>query len=998
MPLHIELLGKFRITRDTPPIPALSTRLQSLIAYLVLHAGTPIPRHQIAFLFWPDSAESQARTNLRQLLHHLRTAIPDLDIFLDADTQSLTWREASPFTLDTALFEHSPPEAAAALYHGDLLPALYDEWIEPHRRQFAAAYDTLLERLATLAESRRDFDAAIRHAETRLARDPLREAAYQTLIRLHAAKGDRAGALRIYQRCADTLRRELGVDPGAATQRARDLCLTAEPAPAPTPITRTIREIPLLGRDAEWAALVDHHRNAAAGRPAIVVLTGEPGIGKTRLLEELLDHAEHHGESTARASCYAAGQALAYTAVAEWLRSPALRPTMENLPAVEQAQLARVLPEILTQHPDLAPPRPFTEAWQRRHFFEALARAILKAAPPLILAIDDLQWCDPETVEWLQYLIRFDRAARLLIVATARQCPLPEHAVAIPIGPLDHPHTLRLAARLSPGIPDAAAESLYLQTGGNPLFVVESVRAGLPPSGVIPPKVHAVITARLAQLTAAAQQLAGVAAVIGRPFTVDLAAAIDGTPEDAAAAAIDELWKHRVLQQEDSGAYDFTHGCLRDAAYAAVGPARRALLHRRAAEALEALDALNADAVIGQIALHYERAGLPLRAIPCYQRAADLVRRRFAEADAIASLYKALRLLEKLPPTLERERTELDLLLSLGPSLSATQGYASEETGKVYSRARLLCELLRESDRYFPVLAGSWSFHVVRTELEVSGAIAGRYLALAEQREDPLLLAAGNFIVGANHYHTGNLRKCRQHLETGCDYQEQSSGAPAFLGFGPEVGVFCHGHLAHALFLMGHADLALEDALRSLARAESLSHPFSLALALAYLASLHQFRDEPEPAMERAEAAATVCRKYGFRYYLSWTPIIAGWARARLGEREAGLTAMLDGYAELRATGACLRAPYYLGLIAQASGWCGDSGAGLRHIAEAREAGARSGEDWIRPELERIHGDLLRQSGHPKEAETCYRNAIRLSRQVGARAWEIRARNALAAF
>ena len=188
----------------------------------------------------------------------------------------------------------------------------------------------------------------------------------------------------------------------------------------------------------------------------------------------------------------------------------------------------------------------------------------------------------------------------------------------------------------------------------------------------------------------------------------------------------------------------------------------------------------------------------------------------------------------------------------------------------------------------------------------------------------------------------------------------------------------------------------MEQSRETVARAESISHPFSLALALAYSAMLHYFRDVPEPAQERAEAAGAVCRRYGFRYYLAWTPILAGWARVRLGDGQAGLAEMLRGFSELRATGAALRAPLYLGLIAQASGVLGDVESGLRYLEQALSLGETTGEKWTQPELLRIQGDLLRQQGQRTQAAVCYRNAIELAKQIGARSWELRAEASLA--
>jgi DNA-binding SARP family transcriptional activator/predicted ATPase len=1009
--LQVELLGGFRMLRGGQAVSGVSTtRLQSLIAYLVLHAGMPVSRQQLAFLFWPDSQEAQARTNLRQLLHNLRAALPEIDQLLHADQQTLCWRPGA-CVVDAALFQHAVEqddlEEAARLYRGDLLPGIYDDWLDAERERFKRQYETALERLTAAAEQRRDLAAAINFAEIRLARDTLREAGYQTLMRLLALKGDRAGALRVYQQCAEVLRHELDVEPGPATRRARDLALyerqpAPEPAPAAAPAPPPQRELPLIGREREWQQLRKIWRRAAAGRPLMVILTGEPGIGKSRLLEELLDLASREGVSTARTTCYAGDRALAYTAAADWLRSPLVRSKWQELPAIQRSQLARVLPEILAEQPDVAPPPPFTEAWQKRHFFEAMARGVLAPRPPLLLAIDDLHWCDPETLEWLQFLLRLDPSTPLLAAATARSEELDslrpllrsDFVSEIALEPLDPEHTGRLASELSTRrIEPADAEALYRQTRGNPLFVVETVRAGLPANGVASAKVHAVIRGRLAKLGAGARDLAGVAAVIGRPFPTELIAGVASLSEDPAVQALDELWQHRILLLDDNGMYDFSHGCLRDVAYDLLGPARRRQLHRRVAEALEASEPAEADALCSQIAAHYERALLPMRAIPHYARAAEVVRRRFAESEAVAYLGKALRLLETLPPSPERDRTELDLLLALGPSLAATQGYASEETGRVYARARLLCEISRQTERSFGVLAGSWTFHAVRAEIEISRDIAQRFLSLAETAADPILLAAGHFCLASSAFHLGSIREALRHVEASLHHQSQSDRP--FFDFGPELGVFCRSYLVHCTCLLGDPDQALEHSRQNVARAVEIAHPFSLALAQAYAAMLHHFRDEPEAARDRAEEVAALCRKYGFRYYLSWTPILAGWAVARLGDPQTGLAEMLRGFADLRATGAGIRAPYYLGLIAEAYGESGDVDRGLAHLSEALALGERTSEAWVRPELQRIQGDLLRRAGRLREAETCYRNAVRLARQMGARAWEQRAESRL---
>ncbi len=307
-------------------------------------------------------------------------------------------------------------------------------------------------------------------------------------MRLRALSGDRAGALRVYHTCATTLQRELGVEPSPATQRAYEQVLQVEAGPEPE--RRMGPSVsPLVGRKDEWVQLQTAWRRSARG-PRFALLLGEAGIGKTRLVEELLHWAERQGIECAYARCYAAEGELAYAPVTALLRARPLPP----LDDVWLSEVARLLPEVLSERPGLPEPRPMTERWQRQRLFEALARAALGDGQPLLLVIDDLHWCDRETLDWLHYLLRFDPGARLLVVGTCRpeeldeDCPFAKtlpvlhrdvRLTEIKLGPLDGQETATLAANVAgKELEPAAAVNLYRETEGNPLFVVETVRAG----------------------------------------------------------------------------------------------------------------------------------------------------------------------------------------------------------------------------------------------------------------------------------------------------------------------------------------------------------------------------------------------------------------------------------------------------------------------------------------------------------------------------------------
>jgi DNA-binding SARP family transcriptional activator len=680
------MLGEFGLTYGGLNVSAVNTpRLQALLAYLILHRHAPQARRHLAFLFWPDSTETQARTNLRHLLHELLHALPDAERFLWTDTQTAQWRPDGPYKLDVAEFDAasaSDQEAdlrrAIGLYHGDLLPNCYEDWIAPERERLRLAYAAALERLIALTEDRRDLTTAIMYARRLLEHDPCHEPAFRSLMRLHTLNGDRAAALHTYHACVTVLRRELGVPPDAATRLLHEQLLNADAAAPPARPLAAI--FPLVGRTAEWAWLQAAWRSATEGRPQMALLVGEAGIGKTRLAEELEVWAARQGILSASARGYAAEGALPYAPVAAWLRARPLPP----LEPVWLTELARVLPELLTAHPTLRAPEPLHQAWQRNRLFEALARGVLCCQRPRLLILNDLHWCDGDTVEWLRYLLRFEPRAPLLVAATLciGESWTPELTALlaalrrdgllteIELGPLDPTATAALVGHvagqpLDPGL----TEPLFQGSEGNPLFVVEMVQAGLAQSSAagreretaaharamttaprpLPAKVRQVIEHRLGQLSPAGRQLAELAATIGRQFDFDVLCAAADLADEALVQSLDELRQRRIIREQGDGTYDFSHDKIRETAYNEVSLARRRLLQRRVAQALTRLHADKLDAVSGQIGRHYELAGLPAPAAAHYRRAAEISEQVYANADAMLYYRRALILLDNLP-------------------------------------------------------------------------------------------------------------------------------------------------------------------------------------------------------------------------------------------------------------------------------------------------------------------------------------------------------------
>ncbi len=752
--LDIHLLGEFSLRYSDTVVTSVDTpRLQALLAYLVVHCQAPQPRLQLAVLLWPDSAEGQARTNLRNLLHLLRRALPDADRFIAFGAQALQWRDDAPCTLDIADFEAALTRATQAerdgdetalghalkaavdLYRGDLLPGCYDDWLLAERERLRQAFVRTLGTCVALLERLRDYPAAIQAAEHLLRQDPLHETTYRHLMRLHAVDGDRAGALRSYYRCATMLQQELGVEPSAATRTLYEQLVQGDGHIAASRSTGSPATVQtLVGRQAEWARLQAAWHAASSGQPQLVLVGGEAGIGKTCLAEELVAWAGRQGFATATARCYAAAGTLAYAPVAAWLRARLLPP----LPAVWRSELARVLPELLAEQPDLPPPAPLTEAWQRQRLFEALARGLLGGQQPLLVLIDDLQWCDHDTLEWLSYVLRFDPRARLLVMATVRveevDAGHPVRALVadlerdgrvteLELDPLSAPETAMLATSLAkrPIVPEDAAR-LYAETEGNPLFVVEMVRAGelsrpgaarreahLPATGAasLPPLMHAVIARRLLQLSSQAQELVGVAATIGRTFTFDLLAQARGKDQSAVLQELDELWHRRIVREHGADAYDFSHDKIRIVAYTALSATRRRLLHRRVAQAYETV-AAEPDAVAAQIALHYEQGGCAVQAIPAYRRAAQAARAIYANADAITYLRHGLSLIKTLPRTDRQDANIVLISEELGDMLAVTGQHAAARAAYQAALERVPDALPVHQARLYAKCANTW--------------------------------------------------------------------------------------------------------------------------------------------------------------------------------------------------------------------------------------------------------------------------------------------------
>lgn len=986
--LRVSLLGEQVIADDaTGTVLTRSPRSVALVAHLVVHAGLAQPRRLLAGLFWPDSTDAQALTNLRRELHQLRRVLGDLPS-LAVTGQDLCWRDTPSSRVDVrefdvarraALAAEDPGEAvthaqaALAAYRGELLPGLADDWVLAARAELDRQCVELCDLICRTPAG--DPAAALAAARRRIRLRPLEETGYRTLMGLQADAGDRAGAVSTYHRCASVLERELGVVPAEPTRAALRRLLAR-----PGPEVRRAAATGLVGRAAELARLGERWHAAAAGRAGIVLVRGDAGVGKTRLVTELAGLARAEGAVVATGRCFGSAGGLPLAPVADWLRTPAVQRAAAALDPGWRAEVDRLRPAARPAGDG----HPTVDAWQRLRFFEGLARALTAGGRPVLLVLDNAQWCDEETGAFLAFCLGLMPDAPLLVAGTLRDGDLDPGVAAwtgrlrddgklteLPLRPFDADGTAELGEAVA-GRPLSASDRtlLHAATGGFPLYVVEALRTNAsPPSG----RLDGVLRARLEQPGPAAREVAGLAAAAGRDFTLELLTEASDLDADTVVEAVDELWRRRIVR-EVGGGYDFTHDLLREAAYQQVSPPRRWLLHRRLAQGLELLHAEDPDAVAAQLAEQYARGGRPDRAVEHYRRAAAVAARTFAHAEAIRLLKEALDLVRARPASGNRDRAELDVLEALAGPLNAHQGYSSLELQHVLERSLALAESSGGKESALTALLELWSSRFVQGRTAEAHQAAERALTLLVPGTSAEQGGSAHFIVAGSSLTLGHdPAEALRHFELGAERTRGASSWP--IGTRPDV----HGPAwaAHAHWLLGHDDAAVASSADAIALARRIEQPYSLAIALAYAGITHQMRRDRPALWAAVSELHALCDRYGFAYYREWALVLGGWARGGA----AGLAAAQEGVANLKAEGSFARMPYWLTLVAELA----DPAAARATLDAALAAGEARDDRWWLPEVLRL------RAAHDADPVPRLRAAAELARVQGSVALRRRA-------
>jgi DNA-binding SARP family transcriptional activator/tetratricopeptide (TPR) repeat protein len=993
--LEVRLLGEQRITHDDVG-QVSSTRSIELLAFLVVHAGVPQRRQQLAETLWPDSTEAQARTNLRRELHNLRTTLAG-DPSLEIQSSQLTWHDTATCRVDVRSFEIERRAAAASraagavatslahaqrgieLYRGDLLPGLYHEWVLQARSELLQSCVLLCDWVIEALRAGGEGADAVDIARRRVQLDPLDEAGYRTLMQLQIDAGDRAAAIGTFHRCAELLERELDCSPDPSTtaiveQLVRRHAARESPELPEFPRRRGAAPVPLVGRDGELASLIRLWRRADAGDASVAVVAGEPGVGKTRLVEELAAFVSEEGGVAASARCFGSAGRPPLAPVAQWLGTPAIRSASTALDPEARREIDRLVPHSVRErgassasHPRPESGQPETDGWSRVRFFDGLARAILATGRPTLLVLDDLQWCDSETIAWLGFLLRPSEASRLMIAVTVRPSELSEdrelagalrglrsvtRVADVELAPLDATSTAQLAARLLGQPMHASDEELLLAaTGGYPLYVVEAVQTQprgapqLPPSAL--PDLEGVLHRRLEEVSSEARVVASLAAAIGSDFSLDLLLEASDLDSVSLVDAVDELW-HRRIFVERHGRYDFSHDLLRDAAYASVSTARRWLLHRRVAQGLELLHSDHLGAVAAQLAQQYLLGGRPDRALSFFRQAAEQATAVFANAEAIRHQRRCLELIEDLPEGSDRDARELETLQSMCAPLNAFQGYSSPELQSTLERSVTLADRLGRRDVLVRNLVGLFAVQFVQGHTKASHGLAARALTLSGHDAD--LAGQAHFAFAGSASSLGMLEVAIEHFDIAIGISPDAVS----LVVGTRAEVHSMAWSAHTMWLLGDASEAITRSKSAVEQARGLGQPYTVAVALAYACVTNQLCGQEMALRESVAELRSLCRRHEIAYYGEWGLIIDG----VLARDERGLAQIRLGINSLRSLGTFTRMPFWLSLLGEAL-LALDREEEAMAVLDAAIAAAEQRDDlWWLPEILRRRASL----------------------------------------
>src|SRR5262252_1343849 len=957
--LTVCILGGFSVRAAGKPLIFPTKKSRGLLAYLALGHGQVYAREHLASLLWGDSSDEEARHSLRQALSHLRKALPRArPEILRSDPDGIVLN-LTTLDVDVAAFERfvaeGTPQAlarAVELYRGALLEGLNfkeepcEEWLRAERERLQELAVGALKKLLAHHTETGAGEAAIQIARRLLMLDPHDEAVHRSLMRLYLGQGRRASALQQYQVCLQTLQRELGVEPEAESRLLyQEMLPQRVPAPrmgrpqrAPRPLraSRSTPVAPLVGRAPELDRLNRAMKSAWAGRGQLVAILGEAGIGKTRLLDELIEIALRRGAQVVLGRCYETEQIFPFDPWVNLLRTAIKGHELEGLSPLWQAELSRLLPELgeLGVHPPVS-------AGDQLRLFDAVMGFVRHIATqqPLVLLLDDLHWADEMSLRLLSFIVRRSQGAPILIVGTARDDELEsapllrrifddferdDRLVRLVLSPLDQAQTLELVRALAVSrrgatLPAGLGDQVWAASEGHPFMIVETLREiweGQAPFNAgslpVPQRVRQLVLNRLYRLSDRAKHLASAAAVIGREFQFTLLHRASGMSEVECAAAVEELVRRRVL---DGGGelFDFVHDRVREVTYGKLNVPQRRLLHGQVAGALEEIHGSDLEPYVDALGTHYREAEVWEKAHFYLRRAGLNAFWRLANREASAFLEQALAAVRCLPRGEQTLGATIDILTDLGGSLSRLG-----EGHRALDFIRQADVLARESNdqRRMGYTASSLSEFLRPLGAFDEAIEAGtRALTIASSLGDFTLEILSTTSLGKAHLESGEFRKAREFFVRAISKLSEDghparaaerSSAEALLTSSVQysrkwnLGIARY-FLTQCLGALGEFSEAMENGRASLRAIESADQPDAVSVVLACLAAdmPSYYKGDILDAIPLLERALLMAQADDLKVFIPMSAVPLGIAYVLSGRTSEGLSLLEDAVERL---------------------------------------------------------------------------------------------------
>lgn len=807
---------------------------------------------------------------------------------------------------------------------------------------------------------------------------------------------------------------------------------------------------PVIGRQQELAALKNAWNRAASGAGVAVAVKGEAGIGKSRLVELLLESVPREATAIIRSSCSSSAMNVSLRPIITTITQAAAIAESDTA-----AQKLDKLTKLLTSsNPDIDPAgwvAPFAELLsittedvsvkndpvlrsaplsgtpeqQRERILSSVVDYILALAKrqPLLLLFEDVHWIDPSTKEVVQRIARRVAEVPLLLVLTVRSeepTPWINHLGIgeISLTRLDAVQSKKIVAAVAGNaeLPATLIDQIVERGDGIPLFLEELTRAvketgptdraGFlrgPRTGTrttaLPPVLLGALIARLDHLHGA-RSVAQVCAAVGKEFPLALVIDASGLDQPAFALAVEQLGEAGLVEPVDGAAessYRFRHALFQDAAYATLLRQRRQEIHARIAASIEQKFQYLAEREPNVLAHHFTEAGQTDRATLQWQRAGRQAASRAFHVEAASFFGMALELLPQLPEGLPRVGLELQLQLDNALSIAATRGYAAPEVERGYVRSREICQILGNSADLYPVIRGLCTFYIVRANTQVAEELAKECLAISETSKRPEHKVEGHTALGYVHTKMGKFASGRDHMTKAVELYKLTHKPGTFYGTSQDPAVACLSYLSHADWITGHLDLALSRRDEALRLAETID-PFSLAYAHSYVSMMDNLLGKYESAEREADRAIAIGTEHGFLVWLAVGTIHRAIARGNLGDLAYGIEALTTAVANFKAGGAETELPFFLGALSDLKRRDGDIPGALRAVDEAIDQGLSHGEGAWLAMLHAKRGRLLAEIGRQSEVVGAFSAAVSLARQQGATQFEMDATRSLREF